>query len=29
MSIMMLLREFFQDIRSQKTRAFLTTIAVS
>ncbi|MCB0276016.1 MAG: ABC transporter permease [Calditrichaeota bacterium] len=26
---MMLLREFFQDIRSQKTRAFLTTIAVS
>ena len=29
MSIMMLLREFFQDIRSQKARAFLTTIAVS
>ncbi len=29
MQIWMLIREFLQDIRSQKTRAFLTTIAIS
>jgi putative ABC transport system permease protein len=29
MNIMMLLREFFEDIKSQKTRAFLTMIAIS
>lgn len=29
MNILMLLREFVQDIKSQKTRAFLTTIAIS
>ena len=29
MRIFMLLREFLEDIRSQKTRAFLTTIAIS
>jgi putative ABC transport system permease protein len=29
MQILMLLREFIEDIRSQKTRAFLTTIAIS
>lgn len=29
MNFLMLLREFFQDIKSQKTRAFLTTIAIS
>jgi len=29
MNILMLLREFLEDIKSQKTRAFLTTIAIS
>ncbi len=29
MHILMLLREFVEDIKSQKTRAFLTTIAIS
>jgi putative ABC transport system permease protein len=29
MSIFMLLREFLEDIKTQKTRAFLTTIAIS
>ncbi|NIR52693.1 ABC transporter permease, partial [candidate division KSB1 bacterium] len=29
MNFLMLLREFMQDIKSQKTRAFLTTIAIS
>ncbi len=29
MNILMLLREFVEDIKSQKTRAFLTTIAIS
>ena len=29
MSIIMLLREFIEDIKTQKTRAFLTTIAIS
>jgi len=29
MNILMLLREFIEDIKSQKTRAFLTTIAIS
>jgi putative ABC transport system permease protein len=29
MSILMLLREFFEDIKLQKTRAFLTMIAIS
>jgi putative ABC transport system permease protein len=29
MNILMLLREFLQDIKSQRTRAFLTTIAIS
>lgn len=29
MHIVMLVREFLEDIRSQKTRAFLTTIAIS
>jgi putative ABC transport system permease protein len=29
MNILILLREFLEDIRSQKTRAFLTTIAIS
>ncbi len=29
MQIFMLIREFLEDIRSQKTRAFLTTIAIS
>lgn len=29
MHIIMLLREFIEDIKSQKTRAFLTTIAIS
>ncbi|MBN2364800.1 MAG: ABC transporter permease [Calditrichaeota bacterium] len=29
MQFFMLIREFFQDIKSQKTRAFLTTIAIS
>lgn len=29
MHIVMLIREFLEDIRSQKTRAFLTTIAIS
>ncbi len=29
MQLLMLLREFIEDIRTQKTRAFLTTIAIS
>ena len=29
MNILMLLREFVEDIKTQKTRAFLTTIAIS
>ncbi len=29
MNILMLLREFIEDIKTQKTRAFLTTIAIS
>ena len=29
MNIFILLREFVQDIKTQKTRAFLTTIAIS
>lgn len=29
MNILILLREFIEDLRSQKTRAFLTTIAIS
>jgi putative ABC transport system permease protein len=29
MQIFMLIREFLEDIRTQKTRAFLTTIAIS
>jgi putative ABC transport system permease protein len=29
MNILMLIREFLQDIKSQRTRAFLTTIAIS
>jgi putative ABC transport system permease protein len=29
MNILMLLREFIEDIRTQKTRAFLTTVAIS
>ena len=29
MHILMLLQEFLQDIRKQKTRAFLTTIAIT
>ncbi len=29
MSILMLLREFIEDIKTQKTRAFLTTVAIS
>ena len=29
MNILMLLREFFSDIRTQKTRAILTTVAIS
>jgi len=29
MQILMLLREFIEDIRNQKTRAFLTTVAIS
>ena len=29
MNILMLMREFIEDIKSQKTRAFLTTIAIS
>jgi putative ABC transport system permease protein len=29
MNIIMLLREFLEDIRTQKTRAFLTTVAIS
>jgi len=29
MYILLLIREFFQDVKTQKTRAFLTTIAIS